>query len=164
MSSYELHYGTGGHGGPYPSLNEAVEAAVRLIRGSPSERYIYVFDRDEMATKTNPKAVMVVKQPYEPSKWHALHSRFNRLQEYTGADKSSSYVMNVIYDQDGEIGVELGTYDIADWPRSLYLGPFKDEFEALVMTELKIIEAERVVLKEKADDEQNEASENKHAE
>jgi hypothetical protein len=39
---YELHYGNGGHGGPYANLDEAKEAAIRLLKGSKSEHSIQI--------------------------------------------------------------------------------------------------------------------------
>lgn len=42
---YELFYGTGGHGGPYPSLESAIRKAIALLRGSPSEHIIEVKPR-----------------------------------------------------------------------------------------------------------------------
>jgi hypothetical protein len=39
---YELHYGSGGHGGPYKNLREAKKRARALLKGSPSERRIYI--------------------------------------------------------------------------------------------------------------------------
>lgn len=82
-----------------------------------------------------------------PSVWSALHTRFKKLAEKTGREKSSSYVMNVIFspDGEGEVSVELGTYDIASWPRHLFLGPFKTEAEAIKAASEKISEAERWV-------------------
>ena len=40
----EIHYGTGGHGGPYPNTVEALTAAIRKLRGSHSERRIDIRD------------------------------------------------------------------------------------------------------------------------
>jgi hypothetical protein len=136
--------------GLYETLEEAVKHAITIVK--PSTR-ILIFERPIIPET---KAIMTISDT-GISRWTELHQRFNKLKEITGADKSSSYVMNVIYDQDCEISVELGCYDISDWPRSLYLGPFKTEFEALTMTELKIIEAERIVLKEHVTDEKGQA-------
>lgn len=36
----ELHYSTGGHGGPYFGEQDAIDAAVLLIRGCRHERWI----------------------------------------------------------------------------------------------------------------------------
>lgn len=38
----ELFYGSGGHGGPYPSKTVAVCRARELLAGSPTEKHIYV--------------------------------------------------------------------------------------------------------------------------
>ncbi len=43
--TYELFYGTGGHGGPYQSYDEAKERAIALLRGSQSERSITIHTR-----------------------------------------------------------------------------------------------------------------------
>ena len=79
------------------------------------------------------------------SKWFKLAARFQKMGQVTGHEKSSSYVMNVIFTPavPMEIAVELGTYDIPGWPRHLYLGPFTSEAEALTETEKKILEAEQ---------------------
>lgn len=39
---YELHYGSGGHGGPYPSIKKAKKRARALLKGSPTERAVYI--------------------------------------------------------------------------------------------------------------------------
>lgn len=39
---FELHYGTGGHGGPYHSLADALERAKAMLLGSRSEHHVYV--------------------------------------------------------------------------------------------------------------------------
>lgn len=148
---YELHYGSGGHGGPYHSLDEAVETAIRLYQGQPNKyEAIYVLERTSEVVDLK-KAVMVIKGHAE-TRWNTLAARFAKLSLVTGRDKSSSYVLNVVFDPDGEILVEMGCYDIADWPRHLDLGPFKDEYEALIRTELKVIEAEIAVREQQAED------------
>ena len=76
------------------------------------------------------------------TKWGELYKRFVKLAEKTGREKSSSYVMNVVFEPDGKILIELGTYDISTWPRNLTIGPFNDEETALLKTEEKIKEAE----------------------
>lgn len=43
---YELMYDVGGRSGPYPGIDEAVEAAKRLLRGSLIMMSIYVVPRD----------------------------------------------------------------------------------------------------------------------
>jgi hypothetical protein len=77
--------------------------------------------------------------------WTELHKRFKALMQKTGASKTSSYALDVGFDAYGEITVHLGTYDIADWPRHTYLGPFKTEEEAMLATSNKIDQAEAVV-------------------
>lgn len=39
---YELFYGSGGHGGPYPNIREAISRAKALLKGSALERVIKV--------------------------------------------------------------------------------------------------------------------------
>lgn len=39
---YELHYSNGGHGGPYPTLEHAKEASVRLLKGCKSMQSIEI--------------------------------------------------------------------------------------------------------------------------
>ena len=46
---------------------------------------------------------------------------------------------------DMEIDVELGTYDIGDWPRHTLLGPFAGEREALTATRATIDAATQAV-------------------
>jgi hypothetical protein len=41
---FELHYSTGGHGGPYATLGEAIAAAKALIRGHAAEHRIEIRD------------------------------------------------------------------------------------------------------------------------
>jgi hypothetical protein len=76
------------------------------------------------------------------TKWQELYTRFRKISEITGRDKSSSFVMNVIFTPDNGVGIELGTYDIGGWPRHLFLGPFDTEEEAFIATEQKIKEAD----------------------
>lgn len=45
--SYELMYGTGGHGGPYWSLADATASAKRHLRGCASEDRVYIVPRDK---------------------------------------------------------------------------------------------------------------------
>jgi hypothetical protein len=44
--SYELVYGTGGHGGPYFGIENAAAAAHRLLRGNRTEQRIHIVPRD----------------------------------------------------------------------------------------------------------------------
>lgn len=41
-TKYELFYSSGGHGGPYPSIEEAEKAAKRLLCGNKKEHSIEV--------------------------------------------------------------------------------------------------------------------------
>jgi hypothetical protein len=43
--SYELHYSTGGTGGPYKTLNDAQMASMRLLKGNINEKYIDIKSR-----------------------------------------------------------------------------------------------------------------------
>jgi hypothetical protein len=72
--------------------------------------------------------------------WSSLYTRFKKLAEITGAEKSSSYVMNVVFGptEDEEILIELGTYDIPYHQNHITLGPFKTEAEAFKDTEEQI--------------------------
>ena len=47
---YELFYGLGGHGGPYPNLKTAVSRAKDLLIGSPTEVTIKVVSHKDWAT------------------------------------------------------------------------------------------------------------------
>ena len=60
LSSYDLFYGSGGSGGPYFSLKEAVETAARRLNGSASERSIRVRQRE-----TNTDVVKLYKKSHE---------------------------------------------------------------------------------------------------
>ena len=82
--------------------------------------------------------------------WGKLHKRFLALADITGIYKSSSYTMTVMFGQEGGVIVELGGYDIGDWPRHTYVGGFRTEQEAYDATEKKIEEAERIVKQEGA--------------
>jgi hypothetical protein len=82
--------------------------------------------------------------------WTKLHNRLKALAEKTGISKISSYALDVCFDAYGEITVHLGTYDIGDWNRHTYLGPFKTEEEAMLATSNKIDQAEAVVSAERA--------------
>lgn len=42
MNNIELHYGKGGHGGPYATADEATGRAIKLLEGSRTERSITV--------------------------------------------------------------------------------------------------------------------------
>ena len=77
--------------------------------------------------------------------WKDLHDRFLKLRDKTSASKTSSYAMDVFFEPYDVISVHLGTYDIVDWPRHTYLGPFDTEVEAMTATEQKIAEAEAAV-------------------
>lgn len=76
------------------------------------------------------------------STWAELSERFRKLAEKTGRDKTASYDMSVVFGgESGEVLVHLFTYDIGDWARHTYLGPFLNEEEALMETSNKIDEA-----------------------
>lgn len=64
---FELHYGTGGHGGPYQTLRSAHKRARDLLVGMPRESFIKVIDRDTR------KPVTVVGRKYGKS-----HIEFHR--------------------------------------------------------------------------------------
>ena len=81
-------------------------------------------------------------------KLESLIERFQNLSTIMGTDKSSSYEVKIIKDLFYGWFLELGCYDIGDWPRHLRKGPF-DSLEALLVEFDKIvIEAKRVVEEE----------------
>jgi hypothetical protein len=86
------------------------------------------------------------------TEWMILAQRFQKLKEVTGRDKSSSYVLNVVFDPDDGILVEMGCHDVADWPRNIALGPFDFEEKALEATRAKVAEAEEAVKKQQEED------------
>lgn len=55
---YELFYSTGGHGGPYHTLHEAQEWALRLLKGSASEQYIAIAQYDSGAILRVPGSIL----------------------------------------------------------------------------------------------------------
>lgn len=61
VPSFELFYGTGGHGGPYFGLEVAIEAANSLIRGHKAEHTIKVVDRH--TNKTVARVLRRLKTP-----------------------------------------------------------------------------------------------------
>src|SRR5581483_392244 len=77
--------------------------------------------------------------------WQDLIDRFHKLAKITGTDKSSSYNFGITYTIYDGVIVELGTYDIGDWPRTTIL-KCKDEEDALEQTATKITEAEAEVM------------------
>ena len=77
--------------------------------------------------------------------WTTLVERFQKLKDKTGCDKMTSYEVKIWVDLYEGWSVELGTYDIADWPRHTNVGTFKTEQEAMEAFENKIIEAEKAV-------------------
>lgn len=44
---YELFYSTGGHTGPFASLDAALRHGARAIRGNPGERWVYIVSRQQ---------------------------------------------------------------------------------------------------------------------
>jgi len=90
-------------------------------------------------------------------RWSLLYKRFAALSFLTGMDKASSYDMSVTFSFDvhggHEVSVHMYTYDIGDWNRHTYLGPFKTEVEAFNATRDKVCEAEEIVGKEYLDKE-----------
>lgn len=43
--AFELFYASGGHGGPYHTLESAIDSAEKMLVGSPTERAIHVHTR-----------------------------------------------------------------------------------------------------------------------
>lgn len=77
--------------------------------------------------------------------WTEIHNRFKKLGDITGINKRSSYSLNIRFNYEGDVMVELGCYDINDWPRNIELGPFNNEEDAQKATLVKVIEAEKEV-------------------
>lgn len=61
IPSFELFYGTGGHGGPYFGLAVAIEAANGLMIGHRAEHTIKIVDR--LTNKTVARVVRRLKTP-----------------------------------------------------------------------------------------------------
>ena len=84
--------------------------------------------------------------------WLGLQKKFMKITRLAGGpSKSSSGSLRLWYDENG-IQVELGAYDISDWPRHTYVGEergldyqFQSELEAYQATWDKIQEAEKIV-------------------
>lgn len=79
--------------------------------------------------------------------WGQLARDFQALAKVTSTNKSSSYMLKVEWNLYGGIYVELGTYDVADWPRITNLGPFDTEEQAYKATKAKIKEAGLAIAK-----------------
>jgi hypothetical protein len=80
---YELYYGTGGHGGPYPTLEDAVQTAERLLAGNKNEQTIRVVNRHTNRTER------VVKKGEQTSEGHQLaRAIVPMLHRYPGSNRS----------------------------------------------------------------------------
>ena len=77
--------------------------------------------------------------------WTELYTKFSNLAKITSTTKSSSYDLQITFNLYNGIYIELGCYDIGDWPRHLLLGPFKTEEEAFIAAKNKILEAKAIV-------------------
>jgi hypothetical protein len=85
--------------------------------------------------------------------WDHLRRRFAGIVYLAeGPSKSKSGIMTIRHNccEDG-IYVELGTYDIADWPSWTEIGPFLTDGEARVAASAKLEEAKRAVIAEGRD-------------
>lgn len=87
------------------------------------------------------------------TKWGELIERFQNLAKTTSTEKTTSYSVKIWVDFWDGWDIDMGTYDISNWPRHTLLGPFKSEEEALEAFEKKIKEAEEAILTEGNQDE-----------
>ena len=67
-----------------------------------------------------------------------LIEEFQSLKSLTGADKTTSYEVKVWVDLYAGWTLELGTYDIGEWPRHTKVGTFDTEEEMLTAFAKKI--------------------------
>lgn len=65
QGQYELVYSTGGHGGPYPNVAEAMEDAERRIRGNRNERWIAIVRNRDVPNLWDALAVAVLRKQDE---------------------------------------------------------------------------------------------------
>lgn len=61
IESFELMYGTGGHGGPYFGIVEAIDGAKRYLRGCVTEHSVYIILRNKRPLD-RANAVMVINR------------------------------------------------------------------------------------------------------
>jgi hypothetical protein len=78
-------------------------------------------------------------------KLEQLIDRFQNLSKITSTNKSSSYEVKITKTLYYGWYLDLGCYDIADWPRHLGSGPFPNILALIVHFERMIIEAEKAV-------------------
>ena len=69
--------------------------------------------------------------------WVELSAKFSKFvrEECEGPSKSSSGNISVTYMMDGCVSVEIGTYDVPQYPSHLDVGTFQSEQDALNVTE-----------------------------
>ena len=60
----------------------------------------------------------------------------------------NDYLWDRTYDKEPPVYVELGAYQISNWPRTTTLGPFATEAEAMKATRDKIVEASMLINQE----------------
>jgi hypothetical protein len=60
---FELFYANGGHGGPYPGLDEAKRWASNLLKGNPTETAIYIKPYTKNNWLTTKPVATVTKAP-----------------------------------------------------------------------------------------------------
>lgn len=82
-----------------------------------------------------------------------LIERFQNLESAFGASKGSSFEVKIMkapkyQEVEGQWSIELGCYDISNWPRHLELGPFKTIEETVVALNEKVERAEKLALLE----------------
>ena len=79
-------------------------------------------------------------------RWQALQKEFYEyIGDSVGHSKPGSGLLVLSFDADGHATVELGTYDVGDWPRHTYLGPFATEDEAYEAARLKVEETKAIL-------------------
>lgn len=65
-------------------------------------------DNNKCFSEETKKVHEALAEAVATTRWSMLYQRFKKLAEKTGKDKSSSYIMNIIFSPDDEHGVELG--------------------------------------------------------
>jgi len=90
--------------------------------------------------------------------WQSLQREFLEIiRKDEGPTKYGSGMITVTFgdpycfNREG-VNVEMGTYDIGNWPRQLLLGPFKTEQEAFEATRDMVEKARIVVEQEISED------------
>jgi hypothetical protein len=78
--------------------------------------------------------------------WTQLSARFREIVIRAGGpEKSSSGCIDIQFDFEGKISINIGAYDIGSWSRHTDVGTFDSEEEALKALSAKLDEAEKQV-------------------